>query len=403
MISIDDLTKPVTYDEAKTSFYEALGIVGANTTMWKPAAVYRTIIAAAAIMFVVCTRLLAMIAKAGWYELSSGFWLTLVAFYQYGIERTPATFAEGPVTFTNVAGGNWVVATGEGVISNPDTGEEYVNLTDFTVPPGSTGTPTVVTLDDDGNPIRFRARNAGEIATSGVGTVTKFVAGLGTGVTLSNDTTAFVGLEEQDDASLKLACKEKLAARTYNGPKEAYAGTARNAKRADGSPIGINRVVVDKDGKGNVFLTAATASGPVPGTLTDLTSDLGLVNDKIQRTVAPLSVTAHTLSAILLGVPVTYELWMLQGSGLTASQVAALVSKTLTQAIAEAPIGGFVVDGDPGKIFADWIKAVIKSVRPEIFHVIVTLPAADILGLGRAPVAGVITATAIHQVEQAIL
>lgn len=403
MISIEDLTTPVTYAEAKASFYEALGIVGANTTMWKPGAVYRTIIAAAAILFVVASRLVALIATAGWFELASGAWLTLVARYQYGIERVPATFAEGPIAFTNTAGGNYTAAVGDVVIANPFTGAEYVNLTAFTVTPGSVPTPTVVTLDDDGNPIRFRAREAGEGGTAGIGTITGLVSGLGGGVAVSNDTTALVGLPEQDDVSLRLACKEKLASRTANGPKEAYAAAARGAVRADGTPVGINRVSVNKDGKGNVFLAVATAVGVVPGTLADLTSDLGLVNDNVQRKVAPLSVTAHTASAALLGIPVTYELWMLAGSGLTDAQVVALVNKALTQALATVPIGGFVIDGEPSAVFVDWIRATIKGVRAEIFHVVVTAPGGDILGLGRAPVAGLITATAIHQVEQAVL
>lgn len=402
MYSIQDLVTPVTYEEAKESFYEALAIVGVDTTMWKPLGVYRTIIAAAAIMFSVASVLVSKIAGAGWYELATGAWLTLVARYQYGVIRVEPSFAQGPIIFTNTGGGNYNIVPGEVVLQNALTLVEYTNLTAFTVPPGSVGTPTVVTLDDLGNPILFRAVVAGSASTSGRGQITKFSAPLNL-VTCTND-LALVGLDEEGDPSVRTRCAEKLGARTANGPEDTYASVARAVKRADGTPIGLNRIAVTKDGKGGVFIATASATGQIAGTANDNATDLGRINDAIQKTCAPLSVTAVTSSKAGYAINYTYELWMLDNSGLTPAQVQALVETTVPQKLAEVPIGGHVIDGEPGTVYQDYLRSMIENVRPEIFRVVLTVPAADVLiPVERPPIAGAATCVGIHQVSQRAL
>ncbi len=402
MMSIYDLIKPVTYDEAKVSIYESLAVVGADTTMWKPLGVYRTLVAAIAVLFSVSTVIVAKLATMGWYELATGQWLTLVARYVYGVLRQEPTFAQGPVSFTNTGGAIYDRAPGEIVIRNPLTGAEYTNLTALTIGSGSPEVPTVTTLDDEGDPILVRAIVAGSDSTSGVGQISELVTGL-LNVVVSN-TVALVGQPEESDTSVRLQCKEKLAARTANGPEDIYALLARSVKRTDGSAIGVNRVRPTRDGLGNVYLDVATATGQVSGAVTDLTSDLGLINDKIQRTCAPLSVTAHTRSQTGFAIPYTYQVWMLDNSGMSPAQVQALIEVTIPQKLAEVPIGGHVVDGDPGAVYHEYLESLIQSVRAEIFHVELTLPAGDVLvPPGRPPVAGVATCLGINQVAQRIL
>lgn len=402
MYAIADLMKPVTYEEAKESIYEALAIVGADTTMWKPLGVYRTVIAAAAIMFSTTTVLLSKIASAGWYEYATGVWLTLVARYQYGITREAASFAQGVLTFTNTGGGNYLLEPGEVIVKNPVTLAEYTNLTAFTVGPGSELTPTVVTTDDNGDPLLFRAIVAGSASTSGRGQITGFTTPLNL-VTCTNE-LALVGLDEETDPSLRTRCGEKLAARTANGPEDAYALVARSVKREDGTPIGLNRLAITKDGKGNVFIDCASATGQIDGAANDNSTDLGRLNDAIQKKCAPLSVTAQTRSQPGYALDYTYELWMLDDSGLSATEVQTLVETTIPQKLAEIPIGGHVIDGEPGAVYKDYLQSLIETVRPEVFRVVLTVPANDVpIPAGRPPIAGVATCAGIHQVAQRAL
>jgi hypothetical protein len=403
MISIEDQIQPVTYDEAKQSIYEALAIVGVDATMWKPLGVYRTLVAAAAVMFSVTSVFLAKLASAGWYELATSTWLTLVARYVYGIYREDATFAQGALTFVNTGGAEYDNDPGEVVVSNPDTGAEYTNLTAFTIAGGTPEAPVTTSLDVDGNPILFRALEAGTGGTSGVGKIRGLVTTL-LNVTVSN-ALSFVGLAEESDPSVRTRCKEQLAAQTLNGPEDAYARVARSVRRADGGSTGLNRVSVSKDGKGNVYVDVAQAGGQILGTVGDTSTDLGLINDTIQRTCAPLSVTARVRSQAGFSIAYTYELWMLDGSGLTPAQVEARVAANVAQKLAEVPLGGFVVDGEPGSIDLDWFRNLVEDAAPGVFRVDLTSPVTPTILIppGRPPVAGTATSLGVHQVAQRIL
>jgi uncharacterized phage protein gp47/JayE len=390
-VSIDDLTKPVTRDEAKASIYDALGIVGVNTTAWRPGAVVRTIIAVVAILFSACTRLIAGIAKAGFLEYAANDWLTLVARHVYGVERLEATFGTGALRLVNGGGGVFNnVAPGDLIVRNPVTNKTYTNTTLFSLGAGAT-------LD-----IPIVAQEAGSASTSGVGAITGFVTPL-INVTCTN-TTAVVGADAEGDAPLRLRCREVLGARSANGPADAHASIARSAKRADGSAIGVTRVRTVKDGRGNGYIYLATAVGGVPGDAENIATDLGIINDRIQRQAAPLGFTAHVLSATPLSINVSYRVWLLDTSGLTHAQLAALIATALGNYFAAAPIGGYVIDGQPGRIYLEDIKGAIKAVRPEIFHVEIDGLTADIdVGPNFAPVLGASIPVAITESQQRVV
>jgi uncharacterized phage protein gp47/JayE len=390
-ITLESLTTPVTREEAKQSIYDALGTVGVNTTLWKPGSVVRTIIAAVAICFAACTNLIAEIAKGGFLETASGAWLTLLARYVYGVLRLEATFGVGTLRLVNSGGGVYEdVAPGELVVQNPDTKKEYTNVSLFTLHAGET-------LD-----IQIQALEAGTGSTSTVGTIVKLVTAW-SAVTCTNS-TAVVGADEEQDDPLKQRCRDKLRARSANGPAEAYASIARDYKRPDGSAVGVTRIRHVKDGKGNVYVYLATPNGYVDGAAEELATDLGGINDQIQRKVAPLAVTAHTRSATAKTFNVAYQVWMLDTSGMTSTQLEIAIQKALAKYFAAAPIGGYKIDGQPGRIYQDDVKAVIKSVRPaEIFRVELSSPAADTdLTANEAPAIGTCTAVSITQVQQRV-
>lgn len=386
MISLADLTTPLTRDQVKQSIYDVLSTVGVNTTTWKPGAVVRTIIAAVAAIISAFSQLTSAIARGGFLELASGSWLDLVAHYVYGVDRVLATFAPGEVTLTNASGSTYIIDPEDLVVSNPDTGKTYRNTTAFTLNPGATLTIPIVAIE------------AGAASTSTPGTIveleTTFV-----GVTCTN-ALAVVGLDDELDPALRARCREKLGSLSPFGPWDAYTYAVKNAKRyTDGTPIGVTRARTVKDGYGNVTVYVATASGAVTGVSSNIATDLGALDDAVQRRAAPLAVTADTVSASNLTVPVTYEVWAYNTAGLTPAQWESAIATALANFMSAQPIGGNVIDPDPGKIFVDGLRRAIGGVRSEIFRVVVTAPAADVvLGANEVAVLGTVTPTAIHEV-----
>lgn len=173
--------------------------------------------------------------------------------------------------------------------------------------------------------------------------------------------------DPETDAQLLQRCREALLGR--GDLTSVYARYARLVKRADGSQINVTRDRLVLDGRGNGYLYLASPDGNVSGSIADLSSDLGLVNDSLQRTIVPLGFTLHTESATPALVSFAYKAFMLDTSGRRPEQVAALIQKALASYLSTMPIGGCVIDGQPGRIYLDDLKGVIKGVLPEIFHV----------------------------------
>lgn len=384
MFSLNDLITPVTKDQVQKSIYDVLGITGVNTTSWKTGAVVRTMIAGTSIVIAGFSTLTAQIARSGFLELAEGRWLTLVARHVYAVEREVATFAEGEITLSNTGGGIYTLDPDDLVVSNPDTGKSYRNTLPFTL-----GAITSITIP-------IRAIEAGSGSTSSPNAITEMETTL-LGVTCAN-ALSVVGRDEEQDPALRLRCSEKLGALSPNGPWDAYTYAARNAKRPGGDNVGVTRVRVVKDGFGYVTIYCATATGAVTGTAYNPDTDLGIVDLEIQQKAAPLAVTANAASAVPVVIPVTYSVWMRNTSGLTTQQITDAIAARLTTFMSSQPIGGNVIGADPGKVFLDAIKSAIASTRPEIFHVAVTTPAADVvLTPSQVPVLGAVDPTAINQ------
>lgn len=321
---IDELTEPVTREDAQEAFYSGMAALGTTTTNWKPGAVVRTIIAIVSILFAAATRLVAFLAKSGFLPFASDTWLTHVARYTYGVARD-GEFAPG------IAGPN-----------------------------------------------------------------------------------------REEDRALRARALARLQPPPWaDEPQKAYERIALTAKRSNGTTI-AKRFRMRFDGKGNGYIYVAGPTGAVDGNALDPSTDLGTIDDQIQRKVAPLGFTAHTLSATPTPIDIDYEIAMLDTSGMKPAQVSALVRKTLVDYLANAPIGGYVIGGigeriengldvgpvdtgprQPGRIYVKDLEDVINSVRPEIFHVKVTNPARDVdIAFGGAPVAGAIVGTVSEQQQR---
>lgn len=383
--SLDDLTTPLTTEQVESAIYDTLTRVGSSTTSWQPGAVVRTVIRGASIVLAAFSTLTALIARSGFLELAEGRWLELVAYHVYGVEKEHATYAEGTVRLTNAGGGIYDYDPDDLIFTSPSTGKQYRNAAAVSLAAGQSVVVPVVAVE------------AGAASTAAAGTVTALLTPL-LGVTVTNE-TAIVGLDAESDAVLRARCKEKLGALSPFGPWDAYSSAVRAAKRADGSRVGVTRVRNVKDGFGNVVTYVATASGGVSGTTSEPASDLGVLDDAVQRWAAPLAVTAWTASATPLPIAVSYRVYLYNTSGLSQDEIIARIQARLVLFMTAQPIGGNALGAAAGKVYHDAIRTTIGAALPQIFHVDVTAPAADVeLTPSQVPVLGTVTPLAIVQV-----
>jgi hypothetical protein len=386
--TLAELVVPLTVEEVKASIYDALVASGVKTTSWKPGAVARTIIAGVAIVGAAFSRLQADIANGGYLDSSSGPWLVLLARHVYGVEKDLGSFATGIVEADNAGGGVYSGDAGDLIFTNSTTGKSYRNTASFSIGAAETDVEIAVQAVELGSDSTAAATEIDTLETPLVG------------VTVSNP-TALVGTDPESDDALRLRCRESLGALSPNGPRDAYAFVAKGVLRDDGSSIGVTRVRTVPDGFGNVDVYVASGSGGVTGTVGDLGTDLGLVDDEIQRLVTPLGVTADVQTATALSIPLTYELWIRSDTGLTDTEINDLIEDAHTSSMAVQPIGGTLIEGEStGRIYKQAVETVLGRALPagSLIDLGVTDPAGDVdVAADEAPVAGTVTPT-IHQV-----
>lgn len=392
-VPLDDLITPLTVAEIRTSVYSVLAAVGVTTTNWKPGAVVRTIITALAIVCAGLSALISLIARSGFLDTAVGSWLTLVAHYVYGVERIPATFATGVVRFTNAGGGVYgPLAPGDLSVSrtDPNTGITYsfVNTSTVTI-------PALSFLDVD-----VAATEQGAAPSALPGEIDTMVTVL-SAVTCSN-AAVVQGFDAEEDPALRTRCRERLGALSPNGPADAYRFVAKSVTRADGSAIGATRVRVVKDLIGGVDVYVATTAGGIAGAVGDLSTDLGLIDDAIQKQCVPLAITARVHSANVVVIPITYSFWLYGNSGLTIAQVDATVQAELDAFMIKRPIGGDVVGVAQGYVFKEALEATILRSRTSDGTLLpgikcaVLIPNADVaLAPNDVPVLGTIIGTVV--------
>lgn len=369
--NLSDLTTPTTVAEARKSVYDVLGILGVNTTDWRPGAVVRTLITAFCVLFAGCTNLIAAVANGGFLALASKAWLTLKARYDYNEEREAATYATGGLTVANGPDNSYGPFDPEEVVFlNPLTGATYVNVAGFTAGPNSSQT------------VQVRCQQQGSFGTSEAHTITQLASSGLDGLVCDNP-LALIGTDEEEDEPLRAKCKDKLDAISPDGAIGAYGYFARKATRVDGTTVGVRRVrpVLGADGVLRVYV--ATDSGAVPGDADDPNTDLGAVHDLIQRKCTPLDTTERTLSAAELPFNVNYTARMYNTSGLTEEQIKDYIADAIYAKFRAQPIGGNVTDGANGFFYADDLRGAIGNAtspngRLPIFNVVLNFPTADV-------------------------
>jgi phage-related baseplate assembly protein len=404
MISADDLFRPVTLEQAKQSILEVCEDLGLPTTAWRPKSVVRAMVWVVAALIAGVSVVVVYIGKAGLRQYATGSYLSLHAEQSVGISRIDATFAAGEVTLDNTLGGGlFNVAAGDLTVQNSSTLKTYKNDAAFTLIPGAE-------LD-----VAITATESGSASSAGAAEIDTIVTTM-LGVTCSN-AAAVVGLDAESDDDLRDREGYQLDALSPNGPAGAYAAVAIAAVNEDGDLIGINRVRTNADSAvGEVTVTLATASGEVTGTVGNLSTDLGAVNQAIQTQCVPLGIASCTVqSASAVEIIVTYELWIYSTAGVDEDTAEDYASAALDYFITTRPIAGDVIaPATTGYIYHNLLEAAIKSMRSTLIDdetartlsgyvvkVAVTSPAGDTaLAATEVATAGAHVCTAVHLVAQ---
>jgi hypothetical protein len=392
LYTFEQLINAPTTEDVTQSIYDALVAMGVTTTNWKPGAVVRTMIAACAIVLAGLAQLIVLVNRGGFLSLSEGIWKRLVAKYSYGVDYLEATFAIGTLHITNASGGIYNFAAGEYTVENSETGVRYVNQDAISIAAGAVDYA-----------ITIQALEIGAVGSALPGQISKTVTTL-PGVTVTNP-EALVGRDETD-SELDARAGEKLGALSPNGPWDAYSHIAKSVKRADGSSIGITRATLVKTGNGLATLYVATPSGGVTGTVGDLNTDLGLVDEAIQTQCVPLGFTAETASAVTRAVNGSYTAWIYNTSGATLSEIKAAIDTEIAARLGAVPIGGDKLPGYAAgvhaSLFSDAIsRAKVKGATLQVVRTVaavVATPDTSILPLAfnEAPILGTIIGNVVQ-------
>jgi hypothetical protein len=351
MMTIEELLAPVTGDEVLEKFLTMLETAGVPARSWREGGVYRTILRVVADVYAGFTNSALGFARAAFLETSTGGWLTLLAYYVYGVTRIPATFATGNVSVTNGGGGVYTVTAGELRVLNAVTGKAFTNTAGATFNPATTTT------------VPMRAVEAGSASTSAVATLTQFETPL-LGLTVTN-AAALVGADEEKDPELRQRCKDKLGIIGGKGPRGAYSYAVRSATRGDGSAVNVNRVRISPSSStGTVQVIVASPTGaPDPG-------DLPYIEANIEALARPDTVTVSVLGATPAAFSRTLTVWARAQDGLTASDLSNTVGTALATWLASYPIGGIPKPpSTQGYLYADGIAGTVKAAHPAIFDV----------------------------------
>jgi phage-related baseplate assembly protein len=351
VISVLSLLAPLTSVQVRASMVSALVTLGIPADQWKQGGSLSTMLTVTATTLAGFTTLFSQAVGAGFLETAAGNWLTLLAYYVYGVSRPSATFASGNLTLTNTGGGVYTYAAGQAIFADSSTGAQYTNAVSFSLG-ANTSTTFAVTAKIAGS-----AQSAAPGALDTVVTTMLFV-------TCSN-LAAVVGQDAMLDAPLRALCQAALGAMSVRGPRTAYEyAIAVALNPVTGAPVNVNRsIVTSASHTGVVNVVVASPAGAV--TSDDLTG----VENSIEAIARPDAVTVNVSSATTVPYDVAIVVWVTATPGLSAPPVIAAVAQALVAYFANvAPIGGFVHDSANG-IWATGLEGVVSASYPGIYAV----------------------------------
>lgn len=307
-------------------------------------------------------------------QLTSTFWLKLLAQQVYGYTPAEATHATCVVELSNTGGGVYTIDPGALTVKKGGTEITYHNVTSGTLVAGGT-----LSLD-------FVADVAGSDGSAAVGEVDTMVTTY-LGVTCSN-TTAAVGIDEESAASIVAGCRAKLGSLSPNGPADAYSYVVQASALTGTSAITRSRVVDDST-FGVVTVYVAGPDGLVNPSV------VAAAQSAVETWATPLCITPLVVSATNVVVPVTYTLQIYDDVNATSQEIEDAVQASLADMFASRPIGG-----DSGGVLPKSLieSTILRTYPSHGFRVTVTAPAADVsLSTSQVAVLGAINATVVQE------
>lgn len=360
MISIQDLLTPVTAAQARANAVTALVQMGIRADLWRVGGSLSTMLTVITAAYANFTVLFAQAIASGFLTTAKGGWLTLLAYYVYGVTRPSATFASGPLTLTNTGGGTFSYPAGAATFLNSTTGQTYTNQTAVAL-----GALAVQTIAISGTA-------AGTIGNAGPGEVDTLVTVM-TDVTCGN-ASAIAGSDALDDPGLVALCLAKLGALSVRGPRNAYAFAISVAVNAvTGAPVNINRQSISRSSHtGTVSIVVAAPSGApdpndVAGVITSIETGVPGLSPPFAG-VRPDCVTVNVGGATPVPYGPALVVWAEAQPGLTESALAAQAASALVSYLEAFPVGGVTTDAGTG-LWATGVNSAIGRLSDAIFAI----------------------------------
>lgn len=388
MLTLSDLLAPLSAAKVLAILLGLCAQLGLPVTNWKPDGVTMTILSIVAQVYAAFTQVIALAVGGGLLDYAVASWLTLLARNVYNVERLTASYASAPqaMLLTNSGGGQYIIEPGDLSFSQTIGGVKvlYTNTSGGTL---AAGPGTTLTLD-------VRAVTAGTASNAAPGTITTLETTL-LGVSCTN-TVAVLGQDEETDALLRARCRAALGALSPNGPKAAYYFFATSAKLA-GVSCGVTRVKIPTPpGDGSLTVYVATNSGGLIGTVGDLTTALGVVDDDIQNNVVPEGVGPVTVaSATPHPVALVADVYVNVAGNQSTGDIQTAIDAAMGAYFSLLPIGG---QTSAGKVFLNALLGILERSNPWILYATISSPTGnETMAAGDVPTYGG-TTIAVHQV-----
>jgi hypothetical protein len=374
MFLLDDLFTPATRQEMVDMLLDIAASLGLPTTSWQPGAVVRTMLVTVAQKLADETQVSVAIGKGGLGDFVTEDQAPLWAKQTFDVDAIEAEPATGTINAANSSVTQYDYDPGEFIVAHNSTGKTYRNQDAISILAGTGLDGIAVSADEVGT---------GSDAAPGSITV---VVTSSPGVTVTNP-DAVLGADAETKDQLVLRSRRKLASISPLGPKDAYNYVATSpALSPTSTPITRTKTVANP-ATGEVTVYLATADGAPTG------GDVAIVQTGIDGWAEPWCVTATAVAASENVIDVTYQLWI-KGSNLTEAEIKAAVETALAVYLAAAPIGGIVIDPDPGMIYAQELSQVIGTATPGIVLVDMTVPGGDTaIAVNEVPKIGTVTGT----------
>lgn len=368
LLTVSQLIKTVTRDEALDTLIELLQGFGFESTSWQSGSIQRSLVEMAAEVWSEVSGTVAFIARGGFNQLASGEALTQFSDSAYDNQRIAASATQGEMVLTeNDGGGPYIIAVGEVVAVDSTTSQTYRNDTGGTInpspAPGLTLNFSAEVGGTDGNipplsDLSLQSTIAGvEITNPAIGTTGTWI-------------TAY-GIDEESDATLRQRNRSKWPSQSQARPEDALVFLALEAVDANGGPVGITKVFVDSsnpNGEGSVDIYVANDE------TTATAQQVSDVNVYMQARRSTSSVL-RTFAAPTVNQSVEGTAYFTAGSD--ESVVGAAVQEAVAALIIALDIEGAQYAPFSTGLALNELRGAIVNVT-NVLNVTLTVPAADV-------------------------